>query len=85
MELNNFFNVKHGATFRRSSQDFYISWIVLHYASKAFCENKDMIREDILRLLKLLRNAENKEMNATYFDNFTTELKACIQKYQTIR
>ena len=83
-KLNDFFNVKHGATFTRSSQDFYISWIVLHYASKASCENKNMIREDILRLLKLLRNADNKEMNTTYFENFTTELKTCIQKYQAI-
>jgi hypothetical protein len=83
-KLNDFFNVKHGATFRRSSQDFYISWIVLHYASKASCNDKDMIREDILRLLKLLRNADNKEMNTAYFDNFTTELKTCILKYQSM-
>lgn len=84
-KLNDFFNVKHGATFRRSSQDFYISWIVLHYASKASCDDKDMIREDILRLLKLLRNADNQEMNPTYFDKFTRELNTCIQKYQAIR
>lgn len=83
-QLNNFFNVKHGATFRRSSQDFYISWIILHYACKASCENKEMIREDILCLLKLLRNADNKEMNQNYFDNFTKELKTCIQKYQGV-
>ena len=83
-QLNDFFNVKHGATFRRSNQDFYTSWIVLHYACKASCENKDMIREDILRLLKLLRNADNVEMNEEYFDNFTRELKSCIQKYQGV-
>ena len=80
--LNNFFNVKHGATFRRSNQDFYISWIVLHYACMASCENIKMIREDILRLLMLLRNADNEEMNKAYFDNFTKELKACINKYR---
>ena len=81
-KLNNFFNVKHGATFRRSNQDFYISWIVLHYACKAGCENKSMIREDILRLLRLLRNADNEEMSEAYLKNFTTELNICIQKYK---
>ena len=81
-QLNGFFNVKHGATFRRSNQDFYISWIVLHYACKASYEDKESIREDILRLLKLLRNADNVDIDETYYENFTKELKACIQKYQ---
>lgn len=83
-QLNNFFNVKHGATFRRSNQDFYISWIVLHYACKSSCEDIDSIREDILRLLKLLRNADNVDIDEEYFENFTKELKACIKKYQGV-
>ncbi len=81
-QLNDFFNVKHRANFRRSNQDFYISWIVLHYACKASCEDKESIREDILRLLKLLRNADNTNIDEAYFDTFTKELKACIHKYQ---
>lgn len=80
--LNDFFNVKHVATFRRSYQDFYISWIILHYASKVSSENKKMIYNDILCLLKLLRNANNEEMNDVYFKNFTVKLTTCIQKYQ---
>lgn len=75
--LNAFFNVKNSKTFRRSYQDFYIVWIVLH--GKIIGEgNKQQIKQSIKELLCLLRNIDGKEVDEVYYNNFENKLRAAI-------
>lgn len=75
--LNAFFNVKNSKTFRRSYQDFYIVWIVLH--GKIIGEgNKQQIKQSIKELLCLLRNTDGKEVDEVYYNNFENKLRAAI-------
>lgn len=75
--LNAFFNVKSSKTFRRSYQDFYIVWIVLH--GKIIGEgNKQQIKQSIKELLCLLRNTDGKEVDEVYYNNFENKLRAAI-------
>ncbi len=71
--LNEFFNVKKAKTFRRSYQDFYIILLVLHYAD-CCDQNKDKIKEDISCILKLLRNANNENVDEKYYSHFMDEI-----------
>ena len=75
--LSSFFNVKNSQIFRRSYQDFYIVWLVLH--NKLINQsNKEDIKQLIKELLCLLRNTEGKEVNDAYYDSFENKLRAAI-------
>lgn len=75
--LNNFFNIKDSKTFRRSYQDFYIVWMVLH--NKTITEENSLeIKESIIKLLSLLRNTSGQEVNEAYYQNFEEELQNAI-------
>lgn len=78
-DINNFFNVKNSKTFRRSYQDFYITWLILNSLStdldeKSIPETKSDIRE----MLILLRNANNKEVTQEYFNEFIKKLNSKV-------
>lgn len=75
--LNTFFNVKNSKTFRRSYQDFYIVWLVLHNRTITH-ENKVEIKQLIIELLCLLRNTTGQNVDENYYDNFANKLKASI-------
>lgn len=76
--LNNFFNVKNSKTFRRSYQDFYIVWLVLH--NKTIDQsNKELIKQQIIELLCLLRNTEGKEVDEAYYMDFEKRLQVLTQ------
>ena len=75
--LNVFFNVKNSQTFRRSYQDFYIVWLILH--NKTINEtNKEEIKHLIIELLCLLRNTGGQEVDETYYKNFEVRLVSAI-------
>ena len=75
--LNVFFNVKNSQTFRRSYQDFYIVWLILH--NKTINEtNKEEIKHLIIELLCLLRNTGGQEVDETYYKNFEVRLESAI-------
>jgi hypothetical protein len=75
--LNSFFNVKESKIFRRSYQDFYIVWLILH--NKTINQtNKKEIKQVIIELLCLLRNTGGQEVNETYYKNFEKRLKEVI-------
>lgn len=75
--LNNFFNIKGGKTFRRSYQDFYIVWLILHYL-KISDKNKDLIRSKILEILGDLRNVNSLKVDEDYFNGFEAKLQSII-------
>ncbi len=70
--LNDFFNVKNSKTFRRSYQDFYITWLVLYFKNDTW--NKDQIKNTIREMLITLKNANNVEVDKAYFDAFKHKL-----------
>ncbi|MBR3799874.1 MAG: DUF262 domain-containing protein [Bacteroidales bacterium] len=76
--LTDFFNVKNSKTFRRSYQDFYIVWLVLHNKTIS-SENKDSIKNLITELLCMLRNTEGKNVDEQYYNDFDAKLKNAIK------
>lgn len=76
--LTDFFNVKKSKTFRRSYQDFYIVWLVLHNKTIS-SENKESIKNLITELLCMLRNTEGKNVDEQYYNNFDAKLKNAIK------
>lgn len=72
--LNVFFNVKEAQSFRRSYQDFYIVWIVLH-AYGCLNKTKERIKSTILYMLGMLRNKNNENVDAAYYERFESALK----------
>lgn len=77
--LNEFINVKKAKTFRRSYQDFYIIWLVLHYADCSE-SNKHSVKENISNVLKLLRNANNENVDENYYSRFMDEIRRVTKK-----
>ena len=78
-EINDFFNVKKAKTFRRSYQDFYITWLIFNSIDFAnIAIDKENIKNKIHKMLCLLRNAENKIVDEEYFLNFINELNKTI-------
>ena len=75
--LSSFFNVKNSLIFRRSYQDFYIVWLVLHNKS-INQSNKEHIKQLIKELLCLLRNIDGGEVDEAYYNNFEKKLCAAI-------
>lgn len=70
--LNDFFNVKNSKTFRRSYQDFYITWLVLYFKNDIW--NKDQIKVTIREMLITLKNVNNVDVDEAYFDAFKIKL-----------
>ena len=77
--LNEFINVKKARTFRRSYQDFYIIWLVLHYADYSE-SNKHTVKENISNVLKLLRNANNENVDENYYSRFMDKIRQVTKK-----
>jgi hypothetical protein len=78
-EINDFFNVKTAKTFRRSYQDFYITWLIFNSINfEDINIDKDVIKNKIHKMLCLLRNSENKIVDEEYFLNFIKELNETI-------
>lgn len=78
-EINSFFNVKKSKTFRRSYQDFYITWLILN-ALKTEVNTVEIpkIKNDITEMLILLRNGNNQEVDERYFNNFIKNLNSKV-------
>lgn len=72
--LNKFFNIKETKTFRRSYQDFYIVWLILHNLTITE-QNKNIVKNNIQEILGLLRNVDNNKVDELYFDNFVNRLQ----------
>lgn len=78
-EVNSFFNVKNSKTFRRSYQDFYITWLILNSLKSDINPTTiPIIKKDIREMLVSLRNANNVEVNKKYFDDFIVKLNTKV-------
>ncbi|MDR6921226.1 Protein of unknown function DUF262 [Chryseobacterium ureilyticum] len=76
-EINDFFNVKKTKSFRRSYQDFYITWLVLNSEKSKMQPNT--IKKTIEDMLILLKNANNENVDDAYFDRFSSKLNAIVE------
>lgn len=78
-EVNAFFNVKGAKIFRRSYQDFYITWLILN-SIKDEIDNTNIpgIKSNIQNMLIGLRNAKNEIVDKKYFDDFIIELNTIV-------
>jgi hypothetical protein len=82
-ELNLFFNVKNSKTFRRSYQDFYITWLILNsLKSDVNATTIPMIKNDIREMLISLRNGNNEVVDQKYFDDFIEKLNSKVLNEQ---
>lgn len=77
--LTDFFNLKHAKIFRRSYQDFYIVWLILH-KTRITEKNKEFVKQDILTILGMLRNINESEVNESYYNDFEKKLREIINK-----
>lgn len=78
-DINTFFNVKKAKIFRRSYQDFYITWLILNSLDNGINVNNSLkVKSDIQRMLVSLKNANNQDVDQMYFDNFIKELHGLL-------
>ncbi len=77
-EITDFFNVKNSKSFRRSYQDFYITWLVLNFKQES--TDATTIKAIIKEMLVLLKNANNVIVNKEYFKDFSERLENIINK-----
>lgn len=78
-QVNSFFNVKKSKIFRRSYQDFYITWMVLVSLDKDFIlKEPNKTKDLVLKLLRKLRNVDNKIVDEDYFEDFLKELNDVV-------
>ncbi len=74
--VNEFFNVKKSKTFRRSYQDFYITWLVI-YSRKIYWDS-EKVKKTIREMLIDLKNGNNVDVDQHYFESFKSKLDAIL-------
>ena len=80
--FNELLNVKGSANFSRSNQDFYILWVILRKISDNVMKSrKDEVVGDIKKMLSLLKNVDEKELDDKYSTEYVNTLKAITDKY----
>lgn len=81
-ELNDMFNVKNITAFKRSLQDIYLLWMVIHKIDiKTIEKSRLEIKSDCVDLLKSMKNTESKEINEQYMLQFIKQVDIVIEKY----
>lgn len=81
--FNNILDVKNLKSFVRTNQEFYILWEILLAANlnKAY-SHVDTLLQDIILLLNLLKNTEEKSVDNYYVSNFIDTLRSIRNKYK---
>ncbi|WP_024773049.1 DUF262 domain-containing protein [Aquimarina macrocephali] len=80
--FNNFLNVKNNLIIRRSLQDFYLIWLIIDNISEYHFQNsKNLILDDIRRILSILKNVNDDEVNDIFLTDFKKELDLLKGKY----
>lgn len=80
--FNDLLNVKETPIFSRSNQEFYILWIILRKISNSVMEaRKDEVKEDIKKMLSLLKNVDEIELDEKYAEQYVKSLYEITNKY----
>lgn len=81
--FNDMLNVKETPIFSRSNQEFYILWIILRKISNSVMESrKDEVKEDIKKMLSLLKNVDEIELDEKYAEQYVKSLNEITNKYK---
>lgn len=80
--FNDLLNVKKSPNFSRSNQDFYILWIILRKISDTvMVSKKEEVVDDVKKMLSMLKNVDEKELDDTYAQQYVDTLDAITAKY----
>lgn len=80
--FNDLLNVKGTPIFSRSNQDFYILWVILRKVSnEAIRVRKKEVKSDIKKMLSLLKNVDDKELDEKYATEYVEALEKITNKY----
>ncbi|MCY9801977.1 DUF262 domain-containing protein [Vibrio scophthalmi] len=80
--LNDMLNVKKITAFKRSLQDIYLLWMILHNINIQVIESKNSaIKEDIIELLKFMKNTDEKTVDESYMTEFRIKIEVIKSKY----
>lgn len=81
--FNDLLNVKETPNFSRSNQEFYILWVILRKINNTVMEaRKDEVKDDIKKMLALLKNVNEIELNEKYADQYVNSLNEITNKYK---
>lgn len=80
--FNDLLNVKNTPNFSRSNQEFYILWVILRKINNIVMEaRKDEVKGDITKMLALLKNVDEMELDEKYSDQYVNSLNEITNKY----
>lgn len=80
--FNDLLNVKKSPNFSRSNQDFYILWIILRGISdQLMYQRREELLDDIKKMLSLLKNVEERDLDDKYAQKYVDTLKTITNKY----
>lgn len=80
--FNDLLNVKDTPNFSRSNQDFYILWVILRKINNEVIEaRKTEVKEDIMKMLSLLKNVAETELDEKYAVEYVNKLNEITNKY----
>lgn len=80
--FNDLLNVKETPIFSRSNQEFYILWIILRRISDSVMETRNNeVKEDIKKMLSLLKNVDEIELDEKYAEKYVKALNEITNKY----
>ena len=83
--FNDLLNVKNTPIFSRSNQDFYILWVILRKIDDNLMEaRRDEVKEDIIKMLSLLKNVEEIALDEKYADQYVKSLYEITNKYNVV-
>ena len=83
--FNDLLNVKDTPNFSRSNQDFYILWVILRKISnEVMAERKVEVKEDIIKMLSLLKIVAETELDQNYEIEYLKKLGEITLKYNTV-
>ena len=81
--FNAILNIKNLQRFSRSYQEFYILWIMLYDLSiQSAISHKTDIITDLRNMFSLLKNIDDKTVDAEYVEQFLSKLKSLGEKYK---
>ncbi|GIU50297.1 hypothetical protein TUM4438_35750 [Shewanella sairae] len=81
-DFNSFFNVRGIETFKRSLQDMYLLWMIVHDISFSTINNNagDIIN-DLTTLIGIMKNVDNNEINEDYMNMFLSTRDEIKSRY----
>jgi hypothetical protein len=80
--LNSILNVKSASNFKRSLQEIYFLWMIIRSIDETqIISGKNIIIEEIVDLLKVMKNVAGEVVDTNYMDSFNIKMTDLIANY----